>query len=428
MTRFFSLIIFFLVLSSRLSASELLFTPELKTPGKSLDKKVKITVQGRFPFKTWKLLIGKQIVKPFGKTGKFSFTTWIDKKYQQYTLTAISRKGEVRKDSFSLYFRPGKKRWYIKLLNRVHDNAWGNKLGLGLSPHYQLAAETGRFLASVDGHHKNSAVKVSEQGQQSEAINLKVINNNEILAEQNKPRLWRDFKDSVSYLAKGASYQFTRTSNWPVWLTSAGAITWAAFRDKDLKLHYQQQDRNKPLYESMSNASVWFNAPFLPILTYATARLIDDEKLRNFSKEYFAALYLALAETGLISQIPIHKDSSEQSTLNALTRGRSTFPSGHVIGLAVLGFKSMQFYGPWVGIPALVAAGLTGADRVIKRAHVLSDVVGSFVISLLASEGTRVAANSHKAHPFYSWIFKHHFSFSYYGKKGTRSLLFSFSY
>lgn len=238
-----------------------------------------------------------------------------------------------------------------------------------------------------------------------------------------------DFIDSLNILYRGAGLQFKGTSNHIILGASTALLL--AYWSHDKKDSAKLGKKPEPSAEKLaSNLGIFVNFPFIPMATYAIGRNNNDEKLINFSKEYFAALNLALVEASLISFIPIHtRPSTEDLSLwEKAFRDESSFPSGHTIGWWVMTFKTFQYYGPVPAFPALVAGILASSERVKSERHYITDVAGSVVVSLLASEGTSMANKNKSNHPAYQWIFKHDFNVGFFRHEEINGLIATMTY
>lgn len=134
---------------------------------------------------------------------------------------------------------------------------------------------------------------------------------------------------------------------------------------------------------------------FTPLVTYYLARWRKDEKLHRFSVETFASLSLAWAETIVLSQIDYHgrpRDEGQDpasSFFDTALRGKSSWPSGHLIAPFTLTFKTWDYYG-WKA--AVVPAGLTvlaAGNRIADGSHYPSDIAAAGVLSLAAHFATK---------------------------------------
>ena len=143
-------------------------------------------------------------------------------------------------------------------------------------------------------------------------------------------------------------------------------------------------------------AGLMLNIPILQIGGYVWGRATNNEKLVQFTMDVLATHAVTLLEVGAISQIPFHKrpnvasgsEAEGSGGVNDLFRGASSFPSGHMVGVSVLMFKSWEYYGWRAGIPATIATALMGWARIESGDHYLTDVFGAVALSGIASLST----------------------------------------
>lgn len=239
-----------------------------------------------------------------------------------------------------------------------------------------------------------------------------------------------DLIDSLEWAWKGSYKQFHGTQNKVFATLALLSTTYFIFNDKRISKKIAKQNKDEKIFRLISDVSIFFNTPILPMSFYIWGRQRSDDKMVRFSKEYLATLTLALLETAAISMVPVHQrpDQKELSFWEKAFRGQSSFPSGHVVGFTVLGMKSLQFYGPQYAIAPFILAAATGWERVRGEKHFASDIVASGFISLLASEGVRYASDYDQNHPIYDWIFKHDFSLNYIRRNEAPGMSVSFSY
>lgn len=218
-----------------------------------------------------------------------------------------------------------------------------------------------------------------------------------------------DFFTSLDYMVKGSYMQFQGTSNWII--LGATFAFMIPYWNSDKRISKEISGRPDHGYEKViSNVGIVANFPIIPAFTYWVGRTNHDEKMIKYSQEYFAALNIALIEASLISFVPLHPRPTEKENLTFWEKNfryESSFPSGHTVGWSVMAFKTFQYYGP---LPALAPAGLAyiaSMERVKTDKHYVTDVIGSSVLALLASEGTRLAGKNKDNHPAYKWIFEH---------------------
>ena len=219
---------------------------------------------------------------------------------------------------------------------------------------------------------------------------------------------WGDLKESMSLMVRGSYLQFTTKNN--LYYAAAGVplVAYSFEHDKRIQSRYGGSEiRN--IVDHVGDGGVIFNFPLLHLGFYAYGKKYKNNHHVQFAKEYLAAMYLALFESGLLSYVSVHERPSTQNSSfwEKEFRGSSSWPSGHVIPYMTLFFKTMQFYGPkWAALP-LALSIMSGMQRIQDQKHWLSDITASFVISAWASEGVRKAAGYRKNHPFYKWAFEH---------------------
>lgn len=221
-------------------------------------------------------------------------------------------------------------------------------------------------------------------------------------------------KEGFEYLFMGGLEQF-KTKNNLYYLGAALPTTIYAFEEDKRLSDSQRSKKLRKVYDITGDMGVVFNTPLVALGSYYLGKSKGDSHLMQFSKEYFAAMYLTLLETGIISYIPGHERPNKegQSVWETAFRGENSFPSGHIVPYTVLFFKTLQFYGPyWAAIPAVLSY-FSSMQRVREGRHYVSDVIGSFWLSAFASEGVRQYAKYKKNHPFYKMIFERDLRISY---------------
>jgi len=143
-------------------------------------------------------------------------------------------------------------------------------------------------------------------------------------------------------------------------------------------------------------AGLMLNIPIFQIGGYFWGRASNNEKLVQFTMDVLATHVVSLLEVGAISQIPFHQrpnvvkglEDEGSGGVNDLFRGASSFPSGHMVGVSVLMFKSWEYYGWRAGIPATIATALMGWARIESGDHYLTDILGAVALSGIASLST----------------------------------------
>ncbi len=234
---------------------------------------------------------------------------------------------------------------------------------------------------------------------------------------------WKDFKQSIGLMFHASYLQFSRPASWVIGGIGAAGLAYTLEEDKRLMLHYNDHGPTTLQSRLSNDWSMILNFPTIPITAYAISRAIKDSKLKNFSIEYFATMYLTMLEASIFSVIDVHDRPSNANLSKWETefRAESSFPSGHILGMSTLFFKTLQYYGPaWATIPA-IATYMVSRERMASKKHYSSDIWGSLLLSALASEGTKIAnnRNTHR-HPVYKWIYEHDLSvLAYPSDRGT---------
>jgi membrane-associated phospholipid phosphatase len=201
---------------------------------------------------------------------------------------------------------------------------------------------------------------------------------------------YQDLKETVGYLIDGTYTQFKTKTNLYYLAPALGTTYYAFEEDKRLSDH-QRSKKLRKIYDITGDFGIVFNFPIVPVSLYYIGKAKKNTKLIQFAKEYMAAMYLTLAETGIISFIPGHErpNLEGQSKWETALRGDNSFPSGHIVPYSVLFFKTFQFYGPyWSVIPATLTY-FASMQRIREGRHYVSDILGSFWLAAFASEGVR---------------------------------------
>lgn len=253
----------------------------------------------------------------------------------------------------------------------------------------------------------------------SEEVKLKDLNTS----------LKSDFINTFKLLGRGATLQFTDAPS--VFLGSVGLVTLsAAILQKDKIERGIRSEPASDVENYISDLNIVFSFPILPLTTWYISQKTNNNKLRLFSMEYFATLYLTKAEVFLLSFIPINERPNSEG-INAFEkyfRGKSSFPSGHMVPASTLFWKTFQYYGPIYSLAPLAWTVLTGYQRVNSKRHHITDVIGTFFLSGMASEGVRVATGNKNNHPLYKWIFEHRLSFNFFKGKDAWQMTLDFTF
>lgn len=214
-------------------------------------------------------------------------------------------------------------------------------------------------------------------------------------------------KTSFSYLLEGSYKQFQEKNNL-YYATAAVPALWFSF-EEDKRISENARTKSIPkIMKLTSDLAPIMGLPLISFATYSYGVKSDDQVMVQFAEEYFGAMYLAFLESAAMSLIDVHERPSTEglSKIETSLRGKSSFPSGHVIPYATLAFKTFQFYGPYAAIVPTGLLVLTSIQRVRDGKHYLSDVVGGVFLSAFASEGVRRAGNFSGNHPTYKYLFE----------------------
>jgi membrane-associated phospholipid phosphatase len=220
-----------------------------------------------------------------------------------------------------------------------------------------------------------------------------------------------DMGRTFKLMGHGAREQFVTPSNL-FYLGLAAPALWYSFDQDDRLSTLARSKEMKKSVDIVGELGVFFAFPLAQAGVYEGARRAENHHLMQFAMEYTATMYLALIESAALSLISIHERPVDAGSdfWETAFRGKSSFPSGHMIPYAAMYFKTLQFFGPWWSIPPLVLTTMASLQRVQDGKHYLSDVVGSFFLTAFASEGVRQAAGHSSNHPFYQWAFERQFS------------------
>jgi membrane-associated phospholipid phosphatase len=241
---------------------------------------------------------------------------------------------------------------------------------------------------------------------------------------------WTDLKTSVGWLFEASFKQFITKSN--IYASvPLGAALWYSFEEDERITKLATSKDESGLANLVGDLAIVASFPIIPVFSYYWGKSIrdGDTKLIQFSMETLSAMYLALLESGILSHIDIQtRPNSNVNFWEKAFRGKSSFPSGHIVPFSVLTFKTLQFYGPVYAILPATLLYLTGYQRVQEGKHYLSDVVGGFILSFFASEGVRFVSAYEKNHPIYKFIFEHDLKVSLIRKDSGIGPLITFTF
>lgn len=208
---------------------------------------------------------------------------------------------------------------------------------------------------------------------------------------------------SMGYLARASALQFTQVNNLGYAAMATPAL-WYSFAEDDRLIQNARAKKMPKHIELTGDLGVVLNFPVIPAGFYLYSRASGKTHHGQFAMEYFATLYLTLIESAVLSYVDIHERPNQKGLSKWETdfRGKSSFPSGHIVPYSTLFFKTFQFYGPLWSIPPLILTVWSSQQRVREGRHYVSDVVGAFFLTAFASEGVRAAANYEGNH----WLYR----------------------
>lgn len=239
-------------------------------------------------------------------------------------------------------------------------------------------------------------------------------------AELDTQTSWEGLKSSLTYFYQGSYLQFTEKNNAYIAAAAVPSL-WYSF-EEDKRITNNARTKSIPKYMQItSDLAPVLSFPIIPIAFFSYGVKHDNEKAVQFAKESFATMYLALVESAALSAVNIHErpDSKKLSKWETNFRGKSSFPSGHVVPYATFAIKTFQFYGPYYAIIPSALFVATSVQRIRDGKHYLSDVVGGFFLTAFASEGVRKAANYSGNNVVYRSLFEHNFRVGYTSYEGA---------
>ena len=210
-----------------------------------------------------------------------------------------------------------------------------------------------------------------------------------------KVTFFSSFKDAVGEAAEGFWRQFTYESSLATLSAGAGTVWLADANDRSWSTSMSGNEFFTSRVVNVLGDETSIALGFTPFVTYYLSRWMEDEKMYRFSVETFASLSLAWAETIALSQIDYHvrpRDEGQDPAsgfFDTALRGKSSWPSGHLIAPFTITFKVLDHYG-WKA--AIIPAGLTAlaaGNRIADGSHYPSDIIGAGVLSLASHIATK---------------------------------------
>lgn len=190
---------------------------------------------------------------------------------------------------------------------------------------------------------------------------------------------WRGFKTSFWDLEN--ALLLTATMGASITIRETGVDGTVRNRAKG---HRQLGDFDEPL-QLLGHPGTHFAATGV---LWLTSTLTKDVKQHEVAK----ALTQALAVNG-VTTLALKAAANTRAPDN----GRQAWPSGHTSSVFTAAAVLNEYYGPWVGIPSLVLAGLAGYQRIDSRVHDFSDVVFGGMLGYVI--GTSIARDEKAKFP-----------------------------
>ena len=261
------------------------------------------------------------------------------------------------------------------------------------------------FAYSQSKTESNQLIIIAEDEttKRETGTDLKSVPANTKSENSSRQFIWREHTarqdgiDVLKLVGAGFLSQFTNRDTLLL-LGAAGGMTYLLSVDE---MHQQEEIQRANVIGKSGRkigdiAGLMLNIPIFQIGGYFLGRATDNEKLVQFTMDVLATHVISLLEVGAISQISFHQrpnvargtEDEGSGGINDLFRGASSFPSGHMVGVSVLMFKSWEYYGWRAGIPATIATALMGWARVESGDHYLTDILGAVALSGIASLST----------------------------------------
>lgn len=175
-----------------------------------------------------------------------------------------------------------------------------------------------------------------------------------------------------SHFWEGTKGAFTDSNKW-VW-AGGTVLTLVAFQyDQDIYKHYARQEKEEFPDSVGDIMGTGIPGAAIALLTMGAGWAFDKSDVLSAGQSHAEALFATFVYTSAL-KIVVERDrppafSQNESPFNA------SFPSGHTSTAFATAGSLMASGGPWIGIPILALAGLTGYSRIQQRAHYTGDVL-----------------------------------------------------
>lgn len=178
---------------------------------------------------------------------------------------------------------------------------------------------------------------------------------------------WNQFKE-------GSKEVVSSDTKW-VWITGSAATLLALNYDHRIRNHFDHHEK-EPAYNFIGDAmGTGIPGGAIALFTLAVGLKKDQPYAIEAGTAHLEALASNLVYTTSL-KIIVDRDRPYDMVKGKDTKRTSaSFPSGHTSTAFATAAVMMEFYGPWIGVPTLVLAGMTGYSRVQRQVHYLSDVL-----------------------------------------------------
>ena len=213
--------------------------------------------------------------------------------------------------------------------------------------------------------------------------------------ESHEHRVGCDIIEAGRQAGGGFIQQFTNMDSLVLIGSTASVTLLLTLREEEMQLAVEDAAILGSVGQKIGDvAGIVLNFGVIPIAAYSLGRALDNDKAVHFAIELAATHSIALVETFIISQIPFHErpvyergemEPEEGNFFNDALRGKSSYPSGHMVGVSALMFESWKWYGWKLGIPSTLATLFLGWARVEEGQHYITDIFGTIALTGIAS-------------------------------------------
>lgn len=187
-----------------------------------------------------------------------------------------------------------------------------------------------------------------------------------------------------AHFAKGTGGAFTGSNKW-IWLLGGAATIVTLHYDHDIYRHYANKEKEEFPDSVGDTMGTGIPGAAIALLTMGTGFVIGSPRTVSAGQSHGEALVATFIYTSALKMV-VERDrppafSEKESGFN------QSFPSGHTSTAFATAGSIMASAGPWVGLPVLAAAGLTGYSRVQQRAHYAGDVMFGAILGYTMGTG-----------------------------------------